>query len=611
MSQTLNINYDPYAPGTFALTFTVNGVAPNLSTGYGATMRIWRSGLPTTASPDVTVTAPGAIALGTSGSIILDLVVIHTALALVSSTEAVWSYDLIVTPTGAYSQKVCSGQLAEGVGSDAEADVSAPISVNWAGTVGGDLSGTLPNPTVDGLQGRTVASTAPTNGQVLAWNSTSSQWEPTTGGGGGSGTVTSITAGTGLTGGTITTSGTIAADIGTGATQVAAGNHTHTLAGDVQGDIATTVVHKVQGHEFSSGTPSNGDVWVYESSSTKWKHENLGTAGIAAAVHVHSGADITSGTVGISYLPTGTSGTTVALGNHTHAASDIVSGVLATARLASSGTASASTFLRGDQTWATPPGSTTIDTQEFYDDTTIAGGTATGTTWTKPSNAKLVFVELLGAGAGGANGGVGSGGLGGGSGGYACGWFNASDLGSTESISIGTGGAAGSNTTGGAAAFGTHIYAPGGRGSSSMNVFTGARSQTNWGGGGSTGAAGRVGGPQSGGGGGGGSTNTTAGGAGGAGNDYSMATSAPDIGGGSAGGAIGGNAGTDSTIPVGEFGRAHGPGGGGGNAAGTGGAGGDGARGAGGGGGGSGSTAGGAGGVGGNAYVRVLTYCWS
>ena len=68
------------------------------------------------------------------------------------------------------------------------------------------------------LQSRAVASTAPATGQVLAWNQTTTRWEPQNVA--MSAASVSIASGTGLLGGPITSTGTLSVDVGSTANKI-------------------------------------------------------------------------------------------------------------------------------------------------------------------------------------------------------------------------------------------------------------------------------------------------------------------------------------------------------------------------------------------------------
>jgi hypothetical protein len=54
-----------------------------------------------------------------------------------------------------------------------------PAATTGTALAGGDLGGSLPGPTVIGIQGTPVSPTAPTAGQELVYNASTGQWEPT------------------------------------------------------------------------------------------------------------------------------------------------------------------------------------------------------------------------------------------------------------------------------------------------------------------------------------------------------------------------------------------------------------------------------------------------
>ena len=151
---------------------------------------------------------------------------------------------------------------------------------------------------------------------------------------------------------------------------------------------------------------------------------------------------------------------------------DMAADAIGVAQLSATGTASATTFLRGDNAWASAAAG--FEALRIY---------TSSTTWSKSTNSPTkILVECI-AGGGGSGAGPDTGGSGG-AGAYAMAFLDVATV-DTATVTVGAGGAAGSSGAGGAGGDSKFTYAtgtgtfteidcPGGNGGGNANHVAGA-----------------------------------------------------------------------------------------------------------------------------------------
>lgn len=226
------------------------------------------------------------------------------------------------------------------------------------------MTGTQGATSVGKIQGRTVASTAPTNNQVLTYNAGSSQWEP----------AASLSVATnGALGGIKATTGKITLD-GTGAitaiaadTAGSATNFSGSLAGDVSGTQGSTVVGKLQGRTVASTAPTGNQVLTYNAGSSQWEPATpAGGGSVPYTVGTNSGTNNTAAgnfatVMGGQYASAPLYGQRAYSAGRIAATGDTQESVWILRKTISAATQTGELFLDGGAATLIPPANSTLD----------------------------------------------------------------------------------------------------------------------------------------------------------------------------------------------------------------------------------------------------------
>ncbi len=182
--------------------------------------------------------------------------------------------------------------------------VYAPTTENFSGNLAGDVTGAQSSTTVEKIQGRNVATTAPTNGQVLKWNG--SAWEPATD------KDTTYTAGAGLdlTGTTFSILGTYQLPQSCSANQIAKWNGSAWACANDDGVTSAWLLTGNSGTDANTnflGTTDGVSLTLRANNTIGWRLSPSGTD-TPNIVGGYSGNSATSGIVGATIGGGGASG---------------------------------------------------------------------------------------------------------------------------------------------------------------------------------------------------------------------------------------------------------------------------------------------------------------